>query len=295
MFSANIWRVVANGGLNFEFIFKCDNNDADISAPCRENRVFRKITVAEIRDSLCKALVNSFGDSLVSVIKYGSTVGLDPGQPVSREQNLRVLIVVEQMDADLWNRASSAFDQIKGRANLFPMLMTVGNLHSSTDVFPITFLEMQRNYEVLHGKDVLQDLEIQKAHLRLRCEQELKNLHLRMQSTCLMHHATPRRLKNALTRNYESFLRAIGGAVCLTGGSVVGNEEALIETAIESFQLDRDTLAEVASAVASDGQHDAEWIRALYISMMSVVQAAADHIDQMQESVMVIDPVESGE
>ena len=81
----------------------------------------------------------------------------------------------------------------------------------------------------------------------------------------------------------------------MTGGSVAGNEAALIETAIVSFQLDRDTLAEVASAVASDGQHDAEWIRALYISMMSVVQAAADHIDQMQESVMVIDPVESGE
>ena len=246
--------------------------------------MFQKTTAAEIHDSLCNALVNSLGDSLVSVIKYGSD-----------KKSYRVLIVVDRMDADLWDRASTAYDKVKGQAYLSPMLMTVSNLHSSTDVFPITFLKMQRNYDVLFGKDVLQDLEVPNAHLRLRCEQELKNLHLRMQTTCLMHHAIPRRLKSALVRNHESFLRAIGGAVCLIEGSVVESEEALIETAIESFELDRDTLTAVASAVASGGQHDAEWIRALYISMMSQVQAAAAYVDQMQESVEVIDPVQPKE
>jgi hypothetical protein len=246
-----------------------------------------KPSIAETLESLKKALVDSFGDRLIAIIKYGSLE--------AQASKLRVLIVVDQLDAGHWERVSTAFENIKGRATIAPMLMTRNDLHASTDVFPITFMEMQRQYEVIHGDDVLKDLKIQQAHLRLRCEQELKNLSLRMQSTCLMHHASPHRLKNALTRNYESFVRAIGGAACLVNKSKFVNEADLIALAVEEFKLDRDTLDNVKSLVESDGKHDAAWIQTLYIAMMSAVQKTATCVDQMPEDVVVINSIDQKE
>lgn len=256
--------------------------------------MFRKPSIAETLESLKQALVDSFGDRLVAIIKYGSHVSIDSDQP-PQPGKIRVLIVVDQLDASHWERVSTAFENIKGRATIAPMLMTRNDLHASTDVFPITFIEMQRQYEVIHGDDVLKDLKIQQAHLRLRCEQELKNLSLRMQSTCLMHHASPYRLKNALTQNYESFVRAIGGAACLIDKSNVVDEAGLIDLAVEEFKLDRDTLTNVKALVESDAKQDAAWIQALYIAMMSAVESAATCVDQMPEDVVVINPVDQKE
>ncbi len=235
-----------------------------------------KPSIAEILESLKKALVDSFGDRLIAVVKYGA-------ESASPANQIRVLIVVDQLDANHWERVSTAFENIKGRATIAPMLMTKNDLHASTDVFPITFMEMQRQYEVIFGDDVLKDLKIQQAHLRLRCEQELKSLSLRMQSTCLMHHASPYRLKNALTRNYESFVHAIGGAACLVNQSNVVNEAELIDLAVEEFKLDRDTLVNVKALVESDSKHDASSIQALYIAMMGAVESAASFVDQIQD------------
>jgi hypothetical protein len=250
--------------------------------------VLRKPSIADTLESLKKALVDSFGDRLIAVVKYGM-------ESESQANKIRVLIIVDQLDASRWERVSTAFENIKGRATIAPMLMTKNDLHASTDVFPITFMEMQRQYEVIHGDDVLKDLKIQHAHLRLRCEQELKNLSLRMQSTCLMHHASPYRLKNALTRNYESFVRAIGGTASLVDKSNVVSEAALIDLAVEEFKLDRDTLVNVKALVESDAKHDASWIQALYIAMMSAVESAASFVDQMPDGVVVINPIDQKE
>jgi hypothetical protein len=40
------------------------------------------------------------------------------------------------------------------------LTLTPADLSSSTDVFPIKFLDMQQDYEILHGEDLVKDLEV---------------------------------------------------------------------------------------------------------------------------------------
>ena len=47
--------------------------------------------------------------------------------------------------------------------------------------------DMQQDYILLCGQDVMKDLTIKRDHLRLRCEQEIKNLMLRLRSSYLMN------------------------------------------------------------------------------------------------------------
>jgi hypothetical protein len=59
-----------------------------------------------------------------------------------------------------------------------PFFLTERYIASSLDTYPVEFLDMKSNYRVLHGKDVLADLVIDKEHLRLQCERELKSISL---------------------------------------------------------------------------------------------------------------------
>ncbi|MCP4664105.1 MAG: hypothetical protein GY856_52645 [bacterium] len=122
------------------------------------------------------------GDNVQSITLYGSAMRKDyrPGR-----SNVNLLVVLGKIDVAILR---SVLDHVvKGRRyGIAPFFITETNLRSSTDVFPVKFLAIQESYCVLWGRDILRELEISRAHLRLRCEQEVKNLLLRLRRHFLM-------------------------------------------------------------------------------------------------------------
>ncbi len=47
-----------------------------------------------------------------------------------------------------------------------PLFLTEEQINSSTDIFPIEFLDMQENYTVIYGKDVLRDISVDIKNLQ---------------------------------------------------------------------------------------------------------------------------------
>jgi len=56
-----------------------------------------------------------------------------------------------------------------------PLLITPRYIETSLDVFPIEFLNFQEIHHTVSGSDLLRDLSIQRTHLRLQCEREMKS------------------------------------------------------------------------------------------------------------------------
>ena len=56
-----------------------------------------------------------------------------------------------------------------------PMLMTPKYIKTSLDVFPIEFLNFSAIHHTISGPDILKDLKIDRDHLRLQCEREMKS------------------------------------------------------------------------------------------------------------------------
>ena len=52
--------------------------------------------------------------------------------------------------------------------------MTPHYLACSRDVFPVEFLDFQLVHETILGEDPFVSLQVDKAHVRLQCERELK-------------------------------------------------------------------------------------------------------------------------
>ena len=257
--------------------------------------MFSNPTVEDVILSLKEFLSNSFGDRLVSIVHFGATAA-EPSRPLGAVvAKIRVLIVVQDLGAAHWKQISAAFSKLKWRNAIAPMLMTPQEIASSTDVFPITFLEMKNCFRIVFGEDVIRDLQIQKTHLRLRCEQEARNLLVRMQANCLTTQSSTE-LMNILVRNFESLLRIIGGMLMLEMTTELpASEDQRIDLACRNFGLDRTILENVRTLIKKKQHPEPDWIRALYLSLMSEVAHLTEVVDQIPEEVVVIEQLDQGE
>ena len=132
--------------------------------------------------TFCSALTQTQNLGTLSIILYGSAAREDyrPGK-----SDINVLIVVDHINVAALKTTLKPVSNGR-RHRIAPLFMTGENLRSSADVFPVKFAAMRDAYQVLHGDDVLEDLEISREHLRLRCEQEIKNLLLRLRRHFIM-------------------------------------------------------------------------------------------------------------
>lgn len=128
-------------------------------------------------DQFCEKMQSALGEQLVSIVLYGGFVDEDLA-PENAAVN--VMVVLKDVSVELLDRAAAPV-QVAGREfGQRVLLLSEDELRRSTDVFPIKFLEMQRRHLLLQGRDMLADLQISHDHLWLRCEQEIKNLMLRL-------------------------------------------------------------------------------------------------------------------
>ncbi|QEG25198.1 hypothetical protein [Mariniblastus fucicola] len=245
--------------------------------------MIQKPVVAETLESLLQSLQNSFDDKLVSVVHYGPLVGKDLESLPTVEAEIQVLIVVKDLVEADWTRLSQAFDRLRGRASVFPLLLTEHELKSSADVFPIMLREMKRNHRTIYGDDFVDGIEVQRSHLRLRCEQELRSLQLRMQSICLMHFASPHRLRASLVRDYDSFMPLLKVAIEL-GGDADAQAVEPLEFVARKFELELETLFEARSIATDNGHFDEESFGHQYVELMSAVRHSADFVDQLPDA-----------
>ena len=126
----------------------------------------------------------TLGDRLISAIIYDGVVKNDDAKDTD---GIRVMLVMSEMSVEILDVLREVCRRFKLARQLQPFILTQQDLMTSTDVFPIRFLDMQQDYILLCGQDVMKDLTIKRDHLRLRCEQEIKNLMLRLRSSYLMN------------------------------------------------------------------------------------------------------------
>ena len=109
-------------------------------------------------------------DNLVSIIKYGTE-----GEPNN------ILIVTRQLTFSDLNRLKPIILSFSKKSKVVPILFTESGLKDSNDVFPLEILDMIYPHELLYGIDVLNNVKLDKKHVRMQIEFELRSklIHLR--------------------------------------------------------------------------------------------------------------------
>jgi hypothetical protein len=118
-----------------------------------------------------KRLQNEAGTNLKSVILYGSAAA---GGYVPDYSDVNLLCVLGETTFGAIAGLSGMVEWWAGQKHRAPLLMSVEELQRGADVFSIELLDMQSNYRVLAGEDVLKTLVIPMTLHRAQVEYELR-------------------------------------------------------------------------------------------------------------------------
>lgn len=228
--------------------------------------------------NLCDQLQQAVGDDLVSVVLYG---GLAKGEYSPGRSNVNVMVVLKNARVATLDKAAPPLRAAQREFPLAPLLLTENDLHRSTDVFPVKFLDIQRRHRLLWGKDVLNGLAIGKDHLRLRCEQEIKNLLLRLRRFYAERAHRSELLENTLSGAVSGFLTNLGILLLLKTGQAPDTKPAIAQAAAQTFDLPADVLPQLLALKAGQSRPDAAELKRLYDAFMALVQQAADIVDKL--------------
>ena len=108
---------------------------------------------------------------LSSVILYGSAVA---GDYFDKRSDYNILIIADQLGTPELKALSKPVLSWLKAGNPFSVLWTFERLQKSVDAFPIELLDIQQMHKVLYGEDIIAQLQVSRANLRLQVEHELK-------------------------------------------------------------------------------------------------------------------------
>jgi hypothetical protein len=232
--------------------------------------------VREQLEHFCNQIRVSLAGNLVSAIAYGDAVR----NPETPPKNVNVMIVFKSMNVETLDQLTGPIQGARRSFRLSPLILTEEDLYSSTDVFPVKFINMQRHYRVLVGKDVLTNLVVGVDHLRLRCEQEIKNLMLRLRSFYVQNAQHPLKIRDTLMTATASLLTSFSALLILKNEPVPDSNVELIDKAAEILSLNTDSVKAVFE-LSKQSSVDAARVRQLYESFMEMVRSTAKIIDSL--------------
>jgi hypothetical protein len=127
---------------------------------------------------------------------------------------------------------------VKRHKYLAPLFLSKEYIFSSTDVFPVEFLDMQENYDVLYGEDILKEIHVDLKNLRFQCEQELKGKLLNLKQLYIRLCDQPANLKEPLFKSFTSILHILRNVLRLKGIQPAYQKEALLKELAQHFKID---------------------------------------------------------
>jgi len=176
-----------------------------------------------------------YGDDLVSIILYGSATGQDyrPGK-----SDINFMIVLSETGIERLDQAFSIVKKWQKKNVAIPLFLTESYVKTSMDVFPIEYLNFQRNYALVFGKDILKDLSFDPKFIRLQCEREIKGKLLILREGFLETSGKGKALKGLISQSIPAFVAIFEALLNLKEKDVPKEKRETIRTTCKAFELD---------------------------------------------------------
>ena len=219
-----------------------------------------------------------FGEDLVSIILYGSGA---TGEYRPGKSDLNFLVVLQDDSVDSLRRGMAAVAKWRKRMVNTPLFMTKAYIRSSLDSYPIEFLDMQANYRLVYGEDVLRDLQFRPADLRVQCERELKGKALRLRQVFLETRESQRAMRKIIAGSITAFTSLFQGLLFLVGKDIPKTKREIINGIAHEFQLDADTFLKLLAIKTGERKASPTEIRELFKKYVEEIDALSGAVDEL--------------
>jgi nucleotidyltransferase-like protein len=189
----------------------------------------------KVLTQLVEKLKKAFGDRLVSVVLYGSAASGDHHPKFS---DFNILCVLSTITPRELADGEEIFRWWREQGSPSPLLLTEGEVTNSTDCFAIEFLDIKQQHQLLHGKDVVSALAVDRSFYRAQVEHDLraKLLRLRQKASGMLSDADL--LRRLLADSVSTFAVLFRHALALHGLEAPHRKRDVIEAAHRHFGFD---------------------------------------------------------
>ncbi|MBI3726308.1 hypothetical protein HY251_20475 [bacterium] len=236
--------------------------------------------VASALRELQAELARSAGANLAGLVLYGG-LARRRYRPGKSDVNLAVLLR-DASGAELAKIAPGLRAAWRA-ARIEPWILTPDEVRKAADVFPTKLQDIQAHHVALSGEDPFHDLTVEREHVRLRIEQELRNLALRLRRRFISTIDDRGALAAGLAATVAPLAVELAALVRLSGKQVPEDDTpaAVFAAAAAAFDLDREALARLAGlALETSAPDDAA---SLYGRVLQAVARSAEAADALHE------------
>ncbi len=228
-----------------------------------------------ILQEFTQSLKDIYPEELLSIILYGSAAS---GEFVDKHSNLNLLIILKNTDLEVIKKSTKLVQKFKTINALF---LTEGYIINSTDIFPIEFLDMQENYFLLYGKDVLKNIQVDIRNLRFQCEHELKAKLLKLKQAYLLLNNNTAALRSLLLASFTSVLHILRNVLRIKGKKPPYLKHELLKELVLEFKIDNTVWDKILLAKNKKINLSAGEIEQLFIGFVRELESVVNIVDKL--------------
>ena len=219
-----------------------------------------------------------FGDDLISIMLYGSATGSDyrPGK-----SDINFMIVLSEEGIERLNMAFEIVKKWRKRNVAIPLFLTENYVKTSMDVFPIEYLNFQRNYIPVYGKDILKDLSFDHEFVRLQCEREIKGKLLLLREAYLETSGKGRALKEVISQSTRAFVAIFEALLHVKGLELPKEKLEIIWATAQAFDMDSNVFEKLLDVKEDKVKLSDEDMRRLFQAYLTEVRKLSKLVDAL--------------
>ncbi len=234
--------------------------------------------VREIVEPYAKSMLELHGDNLDSIVVYGSSTGKDF---IRGKSNINLLLVFKKLDLPDLKQSLKLVAKGRKKGIIAPLFLTETHIKTSTDVFPIEFLEMKENHLTIYGCDLLKDLDISEGNIRLQCEQQLKGKLIRLRQSYLEIGLKRKGIEALLNESLTSLIPVFRNMMRLKGAEIPLAKDEVISKVASEFSVDGNVFLSILRDKSGDekiGGTEAHEFLGKYLEEIRKLAVAVDKL-----------------
>jgi predicted nucleotidyltransferase len=219
-------------------------------------------------EEFTRSLVSLLSQDLVALVIHGSAVrgGYVPGS-----SDIDGVVVLREPTAAKLESIGNVVRMARFSARIECMILDEAEIARSADVFPLLYEDIAACHHLAHGKDVFSAITVHPEHRRLRIEQELREVEIRLRRVVTDNADDDESLGAALERKVKQLRSPLNALVRLRGKNPADSVHGVLEAAGELFGISMAPL------------HNASAAPEVALAVLGrLLKAAVDDVDRME-------------
>lgn len=185
--------------------------------------------------AFCEMFIWGHASNLESIVIYGSAITQNFIPKVS---NINLLCIFQAIGLETLQLSLPSLKFGKKFRIEAPLFFTMDSIQSSLKAFPMEFLEIIENHQVIYGHNQLAELQVDRTNLRLQCEQQIKSLQIRMRQAYLEHGKNHKMLCMIIKDSFNNLFPIFRSLFRLENIPIPDNYEDVIMKISFMYQID---------------------------------------------------------